>query len=646
MYKVQRVSAILNNQRGVSAVIVGICLFMLVSFVALAIDVGHLYVVRNELQNAADAGALAGARHLYEEDSFAINENANQIGEQAATANIGDNEKVEVIFDPAAPQEGDVQRGHWSFNTRTFTRWDDLIPAAIWGKSADELDAMVEFVNAVQVIARRDSLPITSFFGGIFGFPSVKASRKAVAYLGASSGWFFSDFDMPIAVCAQSLVPPDESWEDPNSKYKDCIEGNSDPAGCKLDCNIGRMLNSGSKTDTHNTAGWTNFSGGYWPGSPPEEDSCSTASADDMTDLVDDLCNRVCQDSGIDCASKEAISDPNYRDCCKTFEAGDEIGTTGGVQQVTLTSFRNCWIGASNCNPDDPSDCHPINDESGPDIWNMNVPDEPWKMKLPVVDCPGNNVSNCSELVGAVQVSLMWITNEGTPDPSLDTPYKMRSTKYGENCGTSAENWPTADNYAQQLSNLKLTDETGENRGIPDKYFEPVPVSCPDSTIPQDWPSELPGLDPTTDRLDTPLGNILSRITGGFSITQVEKIAPTAQSPLQLLYGEPATASNATTLRLFDVKDPGDPAPNAPDNICSKDEYEQLLLHHLADAAGEARWASLVDHFKLRNWDSEIAPLAKKSLYFQPTCCGVKPTGLPGQGAAFGIMAKVPVLVD
>ena len=32
---------------------------------ALAIDVNHLYVVKNELQNAADSGALAGAVALY-----------------------------------------------------------------------------------------------------------------------------------------------------------------------------------------------------------------------------------------------------------------------------------------------------------------------------------------------------------------------------------------------------------------------------------------------------------------------------------------------------------------------------------------------------------------------------------------------------
>ena len=55
---------ILNNHRGATAVIVAICLTMLVGFAALAVDVGYLYATRNELQNTADAGALAGAGFL------------------------------------------------------------------------------------------------------------------------------------------------------------------------------------------------------------------------------------------------------------------------------------------------------------------------------------------------------------------------------------------------------------------------------------------------------------------------------------------------------------------------------------------------------------------------------------------------------
>ena len=80
----------LNNQRGVTAVIVAICLVMLVGFIALSIDVSHILVARNELQNAADAGALSGAGNLYLNDGTAINTNANQFGYDAAVANYSD----------------------------------------------------------------------------------------------------------------------------------------------------------------------------------------------------------------------------------------------------------------------------------------------------------------------------------------------------------------------------------------------------------------------------------------------------------------------------------------------------------------------------------------------------------------------------
>ena len=63
---------VINNQDGAVALIVGICLVMFVAFSALAIDIGHLYVVRNELQNAADTGALAGARFLLTKENPSI----------------------------------------------------------------------------------------------------------------------------------------------------------------------------------------------------------------------------------------------------------------------------------------------------------------------------------------------------------------------------------------------------------------------------------------------------------------------------------------------------------------------------------------------------------------------------------------------
>lgn len=52
------------HQRGAVAIIVGITIFVLVMIVGLVVDLGFLYTRKTELQNAADAAALAGAKEL------------------------------------------------------------------------------------------------------------------------------------------------------------------------------------------------------------------------------------------------------------------------------------------------------------------------------------------------------------------------------------------------------------------------------------------------------------------------------------------------------------------------------------------------------------------------------------------------------
>jgi putative Flp pilus-assembly TadE/G-like protein len=56
--------ALLEDTRGAVAVTVAIVSVVLLSFAALAIDISNAMIARNELQNAADAAALAGARQL------------------------------------------------------------------------------------------------------------------------------------------------------------------------------------------------------------------------------------------------------------------------------------------------------------------------------------------------------------------------------------------------------------------------------------------------------------------------------------------------------------------------------------------------------------------------------------------------------
>jgi Flp pilus assembly protein TadG len=53
-----------RDESGAVVVLTAIIIVVLLGFAALAIDIGHLMVVKNELQNAADAGALAGANNF------------------------------------------------------------------------------------------------------------------------------------------------------------------------------------------------------------------------------------------------------------------------------------------------------------------------------------------------------------------------------------------------------------------------------------------------------------------------------------------------------------------------------------------------------------------------------------------------------
>ena len=122
-----------NNERGVTALVVALVMFPLLAIAALAVDVSHLYVVNNELQNAADAGALAGARNLYDDDGTLVNVGANAIAQNAALANMSENIPVEV-------GGADVERGHWRFSNRTFTPNNSTAPVDLWDFTSEELD--------------------------------------------------------------------------------------------------------------------------------------------------------------------------------------------------------------------------------------------------------------------------------------------------------------------------------------------------------------------------------------------------------------------------------------------------------------------------------------------------------------------------
>ena len=278
----------LRDDSGVTVIVIAIVLVLLISFAAFAIDIPHLYVIRNELQNAADAGALAGARVLYNADGTAINEDANRIGKEAAMQNTSEKQPVEVNW--TSGNTGDVQRGHWSFTTGTFTPNDSLLPVSLWDVDNDELDANPNFINAVRVITRRESTPAISFLAKIFGRDSFQLSAEAIGYIGFAGTILPGEVDLPIALCAESI-----------------LDGNN------YSCNIGRMINSGESTPNSETGGWTSFS---------QDDACTGGTNSSEV-------------RGYICAGGNT----------NPISLNGDMATSGGQIQDAFSRLSDCWEG-------------------------------------------------------------------------------------------------------------------------------------------------------------------------------------------------------------------------------------------------------------------------------------------------------------
>ncbi|MGE5095472.1 MAG: Tad domain-containing protein [Betaproteobacteria bacterium] len=87
-----------RHQGGAIAIMVGISIVTLVLMVGLVLDLSHLFIVKHELQNAADACALSGAREL-SDLSEGVLERATGAATAAGQANRVDLQRDAVAID-------------------------------------------------------------------------------------------------------------------------------------------------------------------------------------------------------------------------------------------------------------------------------------------------------------------------------------------------------------------------------------------------------------------------------------------------------------------------------------------------------------------------------------------------------------------
>lgn len=320
-----------KNEKGATVIFVALILTMLLGFAALGVDVNYVYGVRNELHNAADAGALAGASMLFDSNDELTSDAA--ILEATRVVNANKTGKQAVVVKT-------VEIGQWSF-----------FPDRKFEPTADP-----ELINAVKVVTEREKTP--SFFAKILGFADFLVSADAVAMIGNAGDLYVDNLDQPMAICEDAILH--------DKTYDEDV------------CNMARMSNDGGSPGSGETSMWTDFSQDQDNPDIPEQDSCDTASKPKMEAITD------------------GCSGNPY-----PLKLGLGIGTTNGAQTPTLENIIDCWHKGKDL------------DDKSIDTNLDGIPDQPWPIRLPVVDCDSSNT--CATLVGAVVVNVIWMHK--SPDP-------------------------------------------------------------------------------------------------------------------------------------------------------------------------------------------------------------------------------------
>lgn len=161
-----------KDTRGAVAVTVAIMLVVLLSFGALALDISNAMIAKNELQNVADASALAGARQLgviyaalpvgTPYTTYTLSNSSAVIGAVTDVALANQARQVAIVINAA-----DIVIGVWNSAPRTLT------PGNVGA-------------TGVEVTARRDAGangPVATWLAGVMGINSMSVVATATAAL-------------------------------------------------------------------------------------------------------------------------------------------------------------------------------------------------------------------------------------------------------------------------------------------------------------------------------------------------------------------------------------------------------------------------------------------------------------------------------
>src|SRR5574340_615149 len=165
-----------KRQRGAVAVVVGIAILVLLGMIGLALDMGQMFVNKTELQNAADACALAAAREL-DGNADAL------VRADAAGVKVGASNRVGFQMAAVALTAGDISYS------------EQLSPNSTYKTSAASGAGEAEEARFAMCQVKRSNIKM--WFMGVRGFGDQTVAAYAVATLAPSQ----STCAVPIGMC-------------------------------------------------------------------------------------------------------------------------------------------------------------------------------------------------------------------------------------------------------------------------------------------------------------------------------------------------------------------------------------------------------------------------------------------------------------
>jgi Flp pilus assembly protein TadG len=197
-----RIGRLRGDSDGAVAILAALILLALLGAASLAIDMGQLYVVRNDLQNTADAAALAAAGSLITTQDGVVVRDATAAQQAALTVAQRQSQLAGFAHvDPGARNDLTITFGEWNLKAGDpETAWAEI--GSTCGSNSNANAIRITLCRGIGTVYG----PVSNLFASIFGADTSNLAATATAYLGFTNEVQTGTVQVPLALPSTILT--------------------------------------------------------------------------------------------------------------------------------------------------------------------------------------------------------------------------------------------------------------------------------------------------------------------------------------------------------------------------------------------------------------------------------------------------------